>query len=265
MSEASAQDVLLEEAARRLYAAQESSAPIPPLTETYPGLTVAQAYSVQRRNLARYLSAGASLRGHKIGLTSAPMQKLLGVNEPDFGYVLGNMVLRDGASVPRSAFCAPRVEPEVAFLLKAPLRGPGVTVADVMAATEAVAAALEIVDSRVVDWRITLADTIADNASSGAVVLGEWVPISGVPPLPETTGALFLNDALVEKGQGSAVMGDPAAAVAWLANAVADYGTAIEAGQFVMSGSYTTAAFVRAGDRAAATITGLGAVGLSFE
>lgn len=264
MIDTSAQAVLLEEAARRLYAAQESSAPIPPLTETYPGLTVAQAYSVQRRNLSRYLSAGCSLRGHKIGLTSAPMQQLLGVNEPDFGYVLDNMVLREGTSVPRRSFCAPRVEPEVAFLLKAPLRGPGVTVADVMAATEAVAAALEIVDSRVADWRITLPDTIADNASSGAVVLGEWVPISDVLPLPDTTGALFLNDELVEKGQGSAVMGDPAAAVAWLANAVADYGTAIEAGQFVMSGSYTTAAFVGAGDRAAATITGLGEVSVSF-
>ncbi len=255
----------LNEAAQRLYAAQASSTPIPPLTETYPNLDVAQAYSVQRRNLARHLAAGARLRGHKIGLTSAPMQRLLGVNEPDFGYVLDSMVLGDGTTAPRAAFCAPRVEPEVAFLLRAPLRGPGVTVAEVMAATEAVAAALEIVDSRIADWRITLADTVADNASSGAVVLGEWVPISDAPPLPDTTAALYLNDALVETGRGTAVMGDPAAAVAWLANALAEYGTAIEAGQFVMSGSYTTAAFVEAGDRAAATITGLGAVGLRFE
>ncbi len=220
---------------------------------------------MQRRNLARYLGAGALLRGHKIGLTSAPMQTLLGVDEPDFGYVLDRMVLADGAAVARSAFCAPRVEPEVAFRLRAPLRGPGVTVAEVMAATEAVAPALEIVDSRIADWRITLVDTIADNASSGAVVLGEWVPIADAPPLPDTTAELIVNDMLIETGQGTAVMGDPAAAVTWLANALADYGTAIEAGQFVMSGSYTTAVFVGAGDRAAATITGLGAVNTRFE
>lgn len=265
MIDATDQNGLLDQAAERLHAAQVSRNPVPPLTEAYPNLVVAQAYSVQRRNLARHLGAGRVLRGHKIGLTSAPMQRLLGVNEPDFGYVLDTMVLDDGAAVRRSAFCAPRVEPEVAFRLRAPLRGPGVTVADVMAATDAVAAALEIVDSRIADWRITLADTIADNASSGAVVLGEWVALSEVPPLPDTTAALFLNNTLVEEGQGTAVMGDPAVAVAWLANALADYGTAIEAGQFVMSGSYTTAAFVEAGDRAAATITGLGAVSVSFE
>ncbi|WP_373421182.1 2-keto-4-pentenoate hydratase [Mycobacterium shigaense] len=254
----------LDEAARRLYAARETSSPIPPLTETYADLVVAQAYSVQRRNLARHLGAGARLLGHKIGLTSAPMQALLGVNEPDFGYVLDTMLLADGAAVPRRAFCTPRVEPEVAFLLRAPLCGPGVTVTQVMAATEAMAAALEIVDSPIADWRITLADTVADNASSGAVVVGEWVPISDAPPLPGTTAALRVNDALVETGQGTAVMGDPAAAVAWLTNALSEYGTAIEAGQFVMSGSYTTAAFVEAGDRASATITGLGTVALSF-
>lgn len=265
MIEATAQDGRLDEAAQRLYAAQANSSPIPPLTEAYPSLGVAEAYSVQRRNLARHLGAGARLRGHKIGLTSAPMQALLGVDEPDFGYVLDSMVLGDGAAAPRRAFCTPRAEPEVAFLLRAPLRGPRVTAAEVMSATEAVAAALEIVDSRIADWRITLADTVADNASSGAVVLGDWVPIADAPHLPGTTAALYLNDTLVETGCGTAVMGDPAVAVAWLANALAEYGTAIEAGQFVMSGSYTTAAFVQAGDRAAATITGLGTVGVSFE
>ncbi|MEZ0352919.1 2-keto-4-pentenoate hydratase [Mycobacterium sp. pR1184] len=264
MTDVFAADLQLDAAAQRLYAAQLSSDPIPPLTEAYPNLDVAQAYSTQRRNLARHLGAGARLRGHKIGLTSAPMQTLLGVNEPDFGYVLDTMMLADGTTVPRSDFCAPRVEPEVAFLLRAPLRGPGVTVDEVMAATEAVAAALEVVDSRIADWRISLADTVADNASSGAVVLGRWVPISNTSRLPDTTAALYLNDALVETGQGTAVMGDPAAAVAWLANALSEYGTAIEAGQFVMSGSYTSAAFVQAGDRASATITGLGTVGLSF-
>ena len=255
----------LAEAAALLYDAESSGVPVEPLTQTYPDLDVAQAYTVQRLNLARRLGQGGVLRGHKIGLTSAPMQDLLGVDEPDFGYILDSMVLPNCADVPVSMFCAPRVEPEVAFLLQRPLRGPDVTVDDVMAATVAVAPALEIVDSRIAGWRITLADTIADNASSGAVVLGDWVPIAEAPPLPQTTAALVVNDQTVATGKGTAVLGDPAAAVAWLANAIARYGDAIDAGQFVMSGSYTGASFVRAGDRASATVSGLGAVHVSFH
>jgi 2-keto-4-pentenoate hydratase len=255
----------LTDAAQLLYDAQSSAIPIQPLTQTYPNLDVAQAYSVQRLNLARHIDQGGVLCGHKIGLTSAPMQELLGVSEPDFGYILDSMVLPNGAEVPVTAFCAPRVEPEVAFLMGAPLRGPGVTVDDVMGATEAVAPALEIVDSRIADWKITLPDTIADNASSGAVVLGDWVPIRHAPPLPQTTATLVVNDTAIATGAGTAVMGDPAAAVAWLANALARHGTAIEPGQFVMSGSYTTASFVVAGDHASAVISGLGAVTVSFE
>jgi 2-keto-4-pentenoate hydratase len=255
----------LAAAAELLYEAQRGRTPVEPLTQTYPDLDVAQAYAVQRLNLTRHLGQGGVLRGHKIGLTSAPMQDLLGVNEPDFGYILDRMVLPNGADVPVTMFCAPRVEPEVAFLLRRPLQGPEVTVDDVMAATLAVAPALEIVDSRIADWRITLADTIADNASSGAVVLGDWVPIAQAPALPETTAALVLNGETVATGQGTAVLGDPAAAVAWLANAIARYGDAIDAGQFVMSGSYTAASFVCAGDRASATVSGLGAVHVSFH
>ena len=255
----------LADAAALLYDAQRRATPIAPLTQSYPDLDVAQAYRVQRLNLGRHIEKGGVLRGHKIGLTSAPMRELLGVDEPDFGYLLDAMVLPDGAEVAVSAFCAPRVEPEVAFLLRAPLQGPAVTVDEVMAATEALAPALEIVDSRIVDWRITLADTIADNASSAAVVLGEWVPIAQAPPLPQTTATLLVNDTMVGTGQGSAVLGDPAAAVAWLANALCAYDTRIERGQFVMSGSYTTAALVGAGDRASMTISGSGAVSASFE
>jgi 2-keto-4-pentenoate hydratase len=259
-----AQLTKLTDAAQLLYRAQSERRPIQPLTQTYPNLDVAQAYTVQRINLARHLERGHLLRGHKIGLTSAPMQELLGVDEPDFGYLLDSMVLPNGATVAVTDFCAPRVEPEVAFRMGAPLRGPGVTAEDVMAATEAVAPALEIVDSRIADWRITLADTIADNASSGAVVLGDWVAVRDAPPLPDTSATLVVNDSTVGTGAGTAVMGDPAVAVAWLANALAQYDTTIEAGQFVMSGSYTTAAFVVAGDHATATITGLGTVGVTF-
>ena len=130
-----------------------------------------------------------------------------------------------------------------------------------MAATEAVAPALEIVDSRIANWRITL----ADNASSGAVVLEKWVPISQAPSLSDASASLVVNDTTVGTGQGTAVMGHPAAAVAWLANALAQFDTGIEAGQFIMAGSYTTAVFVVAGDAASAAISGLGAVHVSFQ
>ena len=254
----------LDEAAELLFVADADCAPIAPLTERHPGMDLADAYAVQQVNLARRLRAGKNLVGHKIGLTSEPMQTLLGVDEPDFGYILDDMVVAHGAVVPRHRFCAPRVEPEVAFLLGAPLRGPGVTAADVRAATEAVAVALEIVDSRIADWKLTLRDTVADNASSGAVVLGDWVPFSADVDLVGARASLRLNGTEVDSDLGSAVLGDPAAAVAWLANALAPFGTQIAAGQFVMSGSFTTAAFVASGDSASATISGLGTVSLTF-
>lgn len=250
-------------AAEQLWDAQRDRAPIAPITIAYPGLDVADAYAIQRVNMHRRLAAGAKLVGHKIGLTSKPMQTLLGVDEPDFGFILDDMVVQTG-SIAVESFCAPRVEPEVAFLLHAPLRGPHIGPADVRAATEAVAVALEVVDSRIADWKLTLPDTVADNASSGAVVLGDWIPYTEALNLPEAVATLELGGELIDTGKGSAVLGDPAVAVAWLANALADYGTGLEAGQVVMSGSFTSAAFVHTRDTARATISGLGAVSLSF-
>ncbi len=254
----------IDHAAQLLEDARITGRPVSPVTERHPEMDVADAYAIQQVNLARRLAAGRTLIGHKIGLTSAAMQTLLGVDEPDFGYLLDDMVVPNQGTVPRSVFCAPRVEPEVAFLLHKPLRGPGVSAADVRAATEAVAVALEIVDSRIADWKLTLRDTVADNASSGAVVLGPWVPYTSDTDLTAARASLWLNGTEIDSGLGSAVLGDPASAVAWLANALAPFGTEILPGQFIMSGSFTTAAFVAAGDRAAATIDGLGAVSLTF-
>ncbi|ETW22493.1 2-keto-4-pentenoate hydratase [Mycobacterium gastri] len=255
---------MIDEAAALLAAADANAAPIGQLTLRYPGMDVADAYAIQQVNLARRLSDGRSLAGHKIGLTSEPMQTLLGVDEPDFGYILDDMVLPAGSAVACTRLCAPRVEPEVAFLLGKPLCGPGVTVGDVRAATDAVAVALEIVDSRITDWRLTLCDTVADNASSGAVVIGDWVAYTDDIDLSAARASLWLNGIEIDSGLGSAVLGHPAVAVAWLANALAPFGTEILAGQFVMSGSFTAAAFVHAGDAASAAISGLGTVSLTF-
>lgn len=227
-------------------------------------MTIADAYAIQQRNLARRLHRGRVIVGQKVGLTSEPMQTLLGVDEPDYGYVLDDMVVSTGSTVARDRFCAPRVEPEVAFLLKAPLRGPGVTAEEVRAATEAVSVALEIVDSRIADWALTLCDTVADNASSGAVVLGPWQPFTEEMDLARMRASLSLNGIDIDSGMGSAVLGDPATAVAWLANALAPFGTELLAGQFVMSGSFTAAAFVHAGGTASATIAELGTVSIDF-
>ena len=254
---------LINAAAEQLWAAQCERIPIAPLTTAYPGLDVAGAYAIQRVNLRRRLAAGATLVGHKIGLTSKPMQTLLGVDEPDFGFILDDMVV-ETSSVAVERFCAPRVEPEVAFLLHAPLRGPHISPDDVRAGTAAVAVALEVVDSRIADWKLTLPDTVADNASSGAVVLGDWIPYDDALDLPQAVATLELNGEVIDTGKGAAVLGDPAVAVAWLANALADYGTELEAGQFVMSGSFTSAAFVHTSDTARAAISGLGTVSLTF-
>lgn len=251
------------DAAEALWTAARDRVPVRPVTETVPGLDVADAYEIQQVNLRRRLHSGTALVGRKIGLTSKAMQTLLGVDQPDFGFVLDDMVIA-GGTVDITRFCSPRVEPEIAFLLRDSLRGPGVTVADVYAATQSVAAALEIVDSRIANWQLTLVDTVADNASSGAVAIGEWIPCTEDLGLPRVLASLSLNGVEIDRGTGDAVMGDPAAAVAWLANALAEYDTELTAGQFVMSGSFTTAAFVQQGDVATAAIGTLGSVSITF-
>jgi 2-oxo-3-hexenedioate decarboxylase/2-keto-4-pentenoate hydratase len=254
----------IQDAADMLAVADENVAPVEQLTRRYPGMELRDAYAIQQVNLARRLRRGRTVVGHKIGLTSEPMQALLGVDEPDFGYILDDMVLTDRSAVECDRFCAPRVEPEVAFLLRAPLCGPGVTVDDVCAATAAIAVALEIVDSRILDWKLTLRDTVADNASSGAVVVGPWLPYSDDIDLTSARASLCINGTEVDSGLGSAVLGEPAAAVAWLANALSEYGTQVLPDQFIMSGSFTAATFVHPGDVVSAAIGGLGTASLTF-
>ncbi|MFI0773479.1 2-keto-4-pentenoate hydratase [Streptomyces sp. NPDC021212] len=196
-------DAQREEAGGLLREAERRVAPIDPLSELMPGLDVADAYAVQRDNIARRLAAGATVVGHKVGLTAAAMRRLLGVDEPDFGHLLDDMVHRDGGSVSAARYCAPRIEPEICFRLAEPLSGPGVTVDDVLAATEAVAPALEIVDSRIRDWKITLADTVADNASSAGLVCGAWTPLAEAPDLAAVLVDLVVDGERVASGSGS--------------------------------------------------------------
>lgn len=258
-------DATRHRSAQALRRAEAAAFPVEPLSRTYPALDVTDAYDVQLRNINARFGDGARLVGHKVGLTSAAMQELLGVDEPDFGHLLDEMVVADGASVVTAGLCAPRVEPEICFRLARTLRGPAVTVEDVLAATEAVAPALEIVDSRIKDWQITLEDTVADNASSAAVVHGPWAPLADGLDLAAVSVDLFVDGQSIARGDGGAVLGHPAAAVAWLANTLARFGTALKPGQIVLPGAMTTAPFVTAGQRFEAHFGSLGTVTVTFD
>lgn len=256
---------LVDRIARELAQAEATRTPVPPPSERYPGLPPEDAYAVARVNVDRRRGAGARLLGHKVGLTSPAMQQMLGVGEPDYGALLDDMLVPDGGSTSAARLCRPRVEPEVAFRLGARLAGPGVTADDVLAATEAVAPALEIIDSRVADWRITWWDTVADNASSAAFAVGRWTSLSDAGELGDREVVMNLDGDVVQRGSTAAVLGHPALAVAWLADALADHGAALEAGAVVLSGSCTRAVDVRDGVRVTATVAGLGAVAVHFR
>src|SRR5258708_20435549 len=163
-------DTMIEECAKALHRAERSRVPIAPLSERYPELTPAQSYEIQSAWLELLRQEGAQVVGHKIGLTSKAMQEQLGVNEPDYGFILDTMVVPSGSTLPRTAFLLPRIEPEIAFWLAEDLHGPGVTAEQLLAATQQVSAALELVDSRIENWRIKLVATIADNASPARVI-----------------------------------------------------------------------------------------------
>lgn len=252
------------QAAKILLDAYNTHCPVEPLTQRFPGFGVPDAYVVQLAQVERWVADGARIKGHKLGLTSAAMQRQLGVDQPDYGHLLDKMFLAQQEPIPPGRFLQPRVEPEIAFVLRKPLVGPGVTAAEAIAAVDFVLPALEIIDSRIADWKITLADTIADNASSGGVVLGDRpAPLAAVDL--SLVGCLLRRDAeIVGTGAGGAVLGSPVNALVWLANTLAAQGTGLEAGHVVLSGSVTAAVAARAGSVFSATFAGLGTVTASF-
>lgn len=253
-----------EQLATAFVSAWREQRPIEPLSETEPGITVVDAYAIQLAGIAHRVKAGARIVGKKVGLTSKAMQDLFKVNEPDFGHLLDDMILAPGEAAPMRQLLAPRAEGEIAFLLGKDLVGPGVTVTDVLAATEGVMPAIEIVDSRVRDWRIKIEDTVADNASCGFVVLGSRItPVQEVD-LRMLGMVLYKNGEMMSTGAGAAVLGHPAAAVAWLANKLAEVGSGLRAGEIVLSGAFTAAPPAAAGDRFEVCFERLGSVSVRF-
>ena len=256
---------MLQETAALLDRAEQSRVPLSPLSQEYPTLTPAQAYAIQSAWLYLKLAKGAHIIGRKIGLTSRAMQELLGVDQPDYGFLLDSMAVSSDSTVSRTDFLLPRIEPEIAFWLAKDLKGPGITVDAVLAATRGVSPALELVDSRIANWQIKLPDTIADNASSARVIVSEQiVPLDGLDLAAEAV-TLTRNGVEVGSGNGAAVLGHPAEAVAWLANKLAEYDIALVAGQLVLPGAMCAAATVAAGETYRAVFTTIGEVSVRFE
>ena len=253
----------LERLAERLWRAEAAKVAIPPIATEVPDMTIPEAYGIQLRNIRRRLDAGDQVTGKKIGLTSAAMQELLGVHQPDYGHLLRSMDATH-LVIDTSALVAPRVEAELAFVLAADLPTADVTPADVLAATDYVVGALEIVDSRISDWKIGILDTVADNASSGRYVLGDARLDPRQADLTQIGMALTRNGNEINRGGSAAVLGDPAFAVAWLANAVGEYGVQLRAGEVILSGAIAAMTPVSSGDTIVASFEQFGEVTATF-
>lgn len=257
-------DQLRHDAAAALRAAYESGAPIPPLSTTYADLDLEDAYAIQLLQVDEWVKAGKTILGHKVGLTSLAVQRQLGVNQPDFGHLTNDMFHLSGQPIAPELFLQPRVEPEIAFVLKEHLRGPNVTVADAIRAVDFVLASLEIVDSRIADWKITLTDTVADNASSGGVVLGTRPMKLDDVDLRTLGAVLYKNGRLQHTGAGASVLGSPISSLVWLANTLGRLGTTLEAGEVVIPGAITPMIPAAPGDTITAVFAGLGSVTAQF-
>lgn len=254
-----------KEIAKQLYEAEKTCVQIQaPLTVTYPDMTLGDAYQIQLETADMRREEGKKLIGMKIGLTSRAMQELLGVDEPDYGHLFDDMLYLEEEPCSLKTLCQPRIEGELTFCLNKSLKGPGVTEEDVLAATEYVVPSIEIVDSRIKDWKIKLLDTVADNGSSAGIVLGKnKVPVHLVD-MKECEMVLEKNGAFVNAGKTVEVYGSPAKAVAWLVNTLSEYGIELPAGSLVMSGALTAAQFAEPGDVFTARFAGIGDVTVTF-
>jgi 2-keto-4-pentenoate hydratase len=255
----------IESISRDLYSAERDRRTLRPITETYPEIDIDTAYKIQLGLIQLKDADGEKIVGKKIGLTSKAMQKMLNVDQPDYGHIFDNMVLQDGVVFRVAELIQPKIEPEIAFILDREIKGPGVTPMQVLAATRFVVPALEIIDSRIEGWRIKLCDTIADNASSARVVLGSSPKRVDERDLKLVGMILEKNGDIVQTGAGGAVLGHPAVAVAWLANAVGQFGVSLNAGDIIMPGALCGAVDVGAGDLLQASFDGLGTVSVRFE
>jgi 2-keto-4-pentenoate hydratase len=259
-------DAVLAELAQQLCRAEADRVGIAPLTDQV-GISTEDGYRIQAINTARRVQAGERIVGRKVGLTSVAMQQQLGVDEPDFGIVFESMLIEDGGVLYADQLVAPRVEAEIAFRLGADLAGADVTDEQARRAIADVLIALEVIDSRIADWKIQLPDTIADNASSARMVVGPILPATPelVDGLPRTQVTLTEDGVVTASGLGAAVLGHPVKAVSWLARRLSEVGEGLRAGDLVLAGAVHASVALTKGTEVAASAAGLGQVTLRVE
>lgn len=253
-----------KKAAQLLLEAERTATPVTQLDKTFPAIEIADSYAIQQHAIAIKMAGGAKLRGHKIGLTSKAMQATVGINEPDYGHLLDNMFYNDGDTISTERLIVPRIEVELAFVLGKPLRGPGVTLFDVISATEYVVPALELIDGRS-QYPRKIVDNIADNAAAAGVILGGRTVRPLDIDLRWVSALLYKNGVIEESGVSAAVLGHPAMGIAWLANKVGPFGTTLEPGHILLAGSFTRTVAVAKGDTIHADYGPLGSISVHFS
>jgi len=251
------------EIADRLYQAERNNEPIVQITKTNSQLTLDDAYAIQLINLKKRLEEGKKITGKKIGLTSKAMQESLGVDTPDFGILYDSMEIQNN-TVKKGQILQPRVEGELAFVLKKDLKDKA-TLEDVYDATDYVVPAMEIVGSRIKDWKLTLIDTVADNASCGMYLLSDLKIDPKETDLKEIEMSLYKNGELINSGKGSAVLDDPANAVLWLAQSLGQYGVTLNKGDVILAGALSAAIPAEPGDEFACDYGNFGNLKVRFE
>jgi 2-oxopent-4-enoate/cis-2-oxohex-4-enoate hydratase len=249
----------------QLHQAWENASQIPPITDSVPKITVEEAYQIQLKLMAKRIAEGEAVVGKKIGITAKVVMKMLGVDQPDFGHLMSGMEFQESQSLPFNKFCQPKGEGEIAFLLKKDLTGPGITRDQIIEATECVMPAFEIVDSRIQDWNIKIQDTIADNASAGAFVIGS--SRTSLKGLDLATCGMVLkkNGEIIGTGNGAATLDHPLNAVGWLANTLGSLGMSLKAGEIILSGSLSVMFPIQSGDSLEMEIEGVGKTMCHFD
>jgi 2-oxopent-4-enoate/cis-2-oxohex-4-enoate hydratase len=256
----------IEKYGNELYEALKNQQTIEPISSREADCTIEDAYAIQHHFLARRLTDDKSkIIGKKIGVTSKVVMDMLGVHQPDFGYLLSDMIYNDGDVIDvTKTMIQPKAEGEIAFVLKEDLMGPGVTTADVLRATKFVMPCFEIVDSRIKDWKIKIQDTVADNASCGYIVFGGQYADPRNIDLTTCGITLECNGELLHTGAGAAALGSPVNAVAWLANKLGEFGVGLKAGEVILSGALCAMVTIKSGDNMTINIGGIGSASCRF-
>lgn len=264
-SEMNLSEKQINDLVNQLHQAWENASQIPPITDSVPKITVEEAYQIQLKLMAKRIAEGEAVVGKKIGITAKVVMKMLGVDQPDFGHLMSGMEFQESQILPFNKFCQPKGEGEIAFLLKKDLTGPGITRDQIIEATECVMPAFEIVDSRIQDWNIKIQDTIADNASAGAFVIGS--SRTSLKGLDLATCGMVLkkNGEIIGTGNGAATLDHPLNAVGWLANTLGSLGMSLKAGEIILSGSLSVMFPIQSGDSLEMEIEGVGKTMCHFD